>query len=499
MPKAPNPAMIARKLREYRKNPVRFCYETLGFDPWDEQADLIQAVPNNKLVGCRSGHKCGKTTAMAAIALWFICCYPRSRVVMTAPAAPQIERAIWGEVKRLYREAAQRGMPLGGTLNETPWSGLSFADGRDLFGRSTKKKENFAGISAPNLMMIVDEASGIDEDIWEAILGNAGGGAWILAISNPTQLSGRFYDLFHGKGSNWFLHHISSTDNPNFKGGSVPGLATPQWAAEIAEQYGNPSPHYSVRVLGNFPDQAENSVIGFGLVEAAVKRGKLVEAIEKGALSPSHREELRGQLEKFEALVHPVEHLTVGVDVARFGDDSSVFTPCRGLRIWEPKLITNFDVVDVAGHAYQFTRGLARPGELPLVRVDANGMGAGVYDTIKRREHIRAVEVNVSERADDPVQYVAKRDELWFSMRAWLEAGGVLPQNPRLRAELIAPTYSFDLKGRYKVESKRDIKERLKRSPDVADSACLAVARAMKQSRGKALQALVEARKRRVM
>ena len=496
---APNPSTISNKLRQYREDPVLFCSEILGFEPWDKQCELMRAIPTNRYVACRSGHKCGKTTALAAIALWFICCFPRSRVVMTAPAAPQIERGIWSELCRLYHQAAQRGMPLGGTLNDTPWSGLKFSDGRDVFGRSTKQKENFAGISAPNLMILVDEGSGIEEEIWEAIFGNSAGGAWVVTISNPTQLSGRFYDLFHGKGSDWFLHHISSEDTPNFKGKHVPGLAMPSYARFIEEQYGKPSPHYSVRVLGDFPDQAENSVIGFGLVERAVQRGKLVEAIQKGTLTGAHRDEIKDQLEALEALVHPDQPLVVGVDVARFGDDSSVFTPCRGLRIWEPKLIHNFDVVDVSGHAYQFARSLARPGELPLLRVDANGLGAGVYDHLKRREHIRSVDVNVSERADDPVKYVSTRDELWFGMRAWLEAGGVLPANSRLRAELIAPTYSFDVKGRYKVESKKDIKERLKRSPDVADSACLAVARAMKVSRGKALKALVDARKSRVM
>jgi len=189
----------------------------------------------------------------------------------------------------------------------------------------------------------------------------------------------------------------------------------------------------------------------------------------------------------------------VGVDVARFGDDDTVFTPVRGLRMYRSKTLHSMDTVDVAGHAHVFARELARPGELPLLRVDANGIGAGVYDNLKRREHIRAVEVNVSERAFDYEQYTQQRDELWFLMRDWLRAGGCIPANDKLRAQLVAPTYSFDKAGRYKVESKKEIKERLKYSPDAADSACLAVAKTLKQSRGKQLGLLRERLQKRAI
>lgn len=491
MTKAITSKALAEKLRRYRADPVLFCNEILGFEPWEKQAELARAIAANKLVACRSGHKCGKTTILAAVGLWFLTCFPRSRVVMTAPAAPQIERGLWAEVKRLWRQAAKRGTPLGGTLNETPWSGLVYPDGRDLYGRSTNKKESFAGISAPNLLFLVDEASGIDEEIWEAIFGNSGGGAWIAAISNPTQLSGRFYNAFHGARDHWHLVHISSEDSPNFHGKFVEGLATPGWAKQMAAEYGKPSVHYDVRVLGNFPSQAENSVIGFGLVEASLARAKLLAGLEKGTLTAYQRSELGSELDKLEALAFPTDPLIVGVDVARFGDDSTCFVPVRGLRMYEPKILNGFDVTDVAGHAHQFARDRARRGELPMLRIDANGVGAGVYDQVRRMEHARATEVNVSEKALEHSKYVRRRDELWFGMRDWLQSGGILPIGcPRLEAELIAPTYSFDVLGRRQVESKKDIKKRLGRSPDVADAACLAVSNAIVKSRAGELKEL---------
>jgi phage terminase large subunit len=449
--KALNKRTLMAVLKRWRADPVLFCREVLGFDPWSKQQELLYAARDSHYVACRSGHKCGKTTALAALALWYVTVHERSRVVMTAPAAQQIERGLWAEFKRLYREAEKRGMGIGGTLNETPHTGWIASDGRDVFGRSTNVKENFAGISAPNLLILVDEASGIDEEIFEAIFGNLGGNGRLVLISNPTQLSGRFYEAFHGKRAHWKLVHISSEDTPNFHGQKVDGLAHPAWAAMMKDEWGYPSIHYDVRVLGNFPRQAENSVIGFGLVEDAINRGK--------ELAPD---------------TSPLE---IGIDVARFGDDATVFVPVRGRTLFPPKVLRSFDIVDVAGHAHAFARELSGFAEVPLLRVDANGLGSGVADHLRRREHVRVADVNVSERARAADKYFKCRDEVWFGMRKWLEQGGCLPDDGRLSAELIAPTYSFDVKGRYVVESKSDIKVRLGRSPDVADAACLAVYR----------------------
>jgi phage terminase large subunit len=466
-----SPREIAGALVRWRQDPVAFCVEVLGFEPWSKQCELMRAVAKRPYVACRSGHKCGKTTALGALALWFIVCFPRSRVVMTAPAAPQIERGMWAELTRLYGVARDRGYPLGGTLNNTPYTGLRFADGRDVFGRSTNKKENFAGISAPNLLILVDEASGIEEEIWEAIYGNAAGGAKIVAISNPTQLSGRFYNIFHTSRDTWELVHISSEDTPNFHGGSVPGLATPQWAAMMKEEWGFPSAHYDVRVLGNFPSQADNAVIPFALVEQGLARGRLLEQVERGE---GREQDLPANLR---ALLEPADALCVGVDVARFGDDTTCIAPARGLRLYRPIELHALDIVNVSGAAYDAARELARRGEVPSVRVDANGIGAGVYDNLRRREHVKAVEVNVSVKARDYKKYPRVRDELWFGFTDWLKRGGALPVWPRLAAELIAPVYEYDVSGRRVVESKKDIKERLGRSPDCADAACLAVGR----------------------
>ncbi len=131
------------------------------------------------------------------------------------------------------------------------------------------------------------------------------GGASILLISNPTQTSGTFYEAFTTKRHLWHTIHISSETTPNVTEGRtiIPGLATRAWVEEKKADWGEESPLFQVRVRGNFPDQAENSVIGLGLIEAARARYDNAPAALSGRFD-------------------------LGVDVARYGDDTTVLQPC---------------------------------------------------------------------------------------------------------------------------------------------------------------------------
>ena len=113
------------------------------------------------------------------------------------------------------------------------------------------------------------------------------------------------------------------------------------------------------------------------------------------------------------------------------------------------------------------------PG-MPLVRVDVIGVGAGVADLLRYNNQVECVGVNVATSATIE-EYALLRDQVWFGLKKWLKDGGAIPSDPKLEAELVAPTYAFDLRGRIKVEPKEKIKERLRRSPDRADALALAV------------------------
>jgi hypothetical protein len=462
---APNPARskLARDaLARWGADPVAFSRDVLGFVPWerdpaathgrDGQGDVLRALTRDLWLAVRSGHKCGKSSLAACAALWFVVTKPRARVVMTAPSAHQIQNIVWKEVRDRYREAR---IPIGGELFSTAHVGLKFSDGREVIGLSTDEPERFAGISAPNMLFIVDEASGLDERIFEAIFGNSAGGATVLLLSNPTRTSGTFFEAFHSRRDNWRTFHISSLDTPPMRGEPCPGLATPEWLAKARAQWGEGSPYFDVRVRGEFPKQGENAVVPMALVEAARAR-----------YAP-----------------HPVAagdlgNLALGVDVARFGDDETAIAPVRGSHAYPLIVRAGADGPATAASVVGATLEHRTPGETPLVNVDVIGVGASVYDSLAHAEGIVAAGVNVAERADEPELYANLRAQLWYRLRNWLRDGGALPPDDKLAAELVAPTFRYDAKGRLQVEAKDAIKARLRRSPDRADALALAIHRA---------------------
>lgn len=162
--------------------------------------------------------------------------------------------------------------------------------------------------------------------------------------------------------------------------------------------------------------------------------------------------------------------LIFGVDVARFGDDASVIFPRRGLMALAPIVLRQVDNMALADRiAHEMTQ--QRP---TAVFIDAGG-GAGVIDRLRQLGHA-VTEVPFGGRPARAERFVNRRMEMWDDMREWLQSGGALPPVEALKAELSTPTYSFDGAGRMKLESKEHIKERLLRSPDLADALALTFA-----------------------
>lgn len=437
-----------RLLARWRDDSVSFVREVTGTVPWSRQVDAMRAVERHTFTAVRSGHKCGKSRMVAGIALWWLCTRPQARVVFTANAGHQVENILWPELRKLYELSARAGRPIGGRLYDDYHKGLKLPDGREVFGLTTRDTEAFAGISSPNLLFLVDEASGFPEPIFASVIGNLAGGGRVVLTGNPTRTSGTFFDAFHSKRDLWGTVRISSLESPNFHGGNVPGLATPAWAELARRQWGEGSPAWDVRVLGNFPKGDSDTVITLGLVEDAKAR-------EPNADGP----------------------LEVGLDCARFGGDETVLVARRGFALPLVQSIQPGDGPDTAGRAVHALReaGLLRAGERPRVKVDEIGVGASVLDALARMTEVEAVGVNVSRVASDEEHYHSLRDELWFAIRSWLADGGALPESERLEADLLAPKYGFDARGRYVVESKDSMKKRLGRSPDWADALALSI------------------------
>lgn len=438
-------------------DPRVFGEEVFGLRIWSRQADLLAAVRDHDRVTCSSGHKTGKSTSFAVLAWWWTADpdrRPGARCAMSSASARQVKKILWREVRTLWRRARDRGYDLGPEPALDPETGVQWDDGRELFGFTARDPEKAAGTSGAHLLFLLDEASGILDDIFEAIEGNRAGGAKVVLASNPTQQSGEFYESHHGKRRFYRPLTISSEEAAAVEP-PIPGLATRAWIDEKKEEWGEGSPLYDVRVAGRFAAQASDAVIGLGLVLDALKRTV---------------DEDWGDDEE-------TERLHVGLDVARFGDDETVATPRRGRRIYPQIVLPQGDGPDTAAFLMVALRdaGYLREGELPKVIVDANGLGASVFDALARRTDCEAIGVNTATAAGDSENYFNLRSELHFAFKQWLRDGGCLPDDARLQSELVAPKYRTDGRNRAQVESKDEIRKRLRRSPDRADSAMLSI------------------------
>lgn len=267
-----------RKLRrdafDTTLSPVEWFRRVLGLEVWSRQQEIAELVDSNEIVSVTSGQKTGKSKVAMAIALRWVCTHPRGFVILTSGNSLQVRSILWRELTSLVRGSGLD-KAIGATLNDMPSNGFVLPDGRQILGFTAADKERMAGYSGDELLFVVDESSGIDEDIWQAIRGNLIGGGRALCMSNPTRTTGWFYERCTTLKDRSPVVRIDSRENPNYVEGRkvIPGLATREAVQSLeTETGGEGSPIFAVRVEGKFPKQAANAVISAYDVETAVSR-----------------------------------------------------------------------------------------------------------------------------------------------------------------------------------------------------------------------------------
>ena len=169
---APNPATAAAPAEvEQRRaawfaDPVRFLRYELEVFLWDTQAEIIRAIRHHRRVAIRSCNGSGKTYAVRLRRiLWWLMCIANALAITTAPTEHQVRDLLWREIRRIHTRNAAL---IGGEITKT---GLDLAERNYAIGLSTDQPERFQGFHEGNILFVVDEASGVDEDIYEAIEG----------------------------------------------------------------------------------------------------------------------------------------------------------------------------------------------------------------------------------------------------------------------------------------------------------------------------------------
>lgn len=467
---------------EYRSDIVRFARIEMGVEFTEQELELVEAVQNHPRVAASGGRKVGKDFAIAIVAIWFYCSFPRARVRFTAVNGEQVRDVFWREVKMRLAESGRcldckrldpggpRPCPHAHPILEEPATlpktGLRSEDFREIVGLTASSEEAAAGVSGAYQLNIIDEASDVEEFVFEAVDGNLGGCALgkVIMLSNPTRNVGRFFDAFHEKSSAYKTLYLSSRETPNARAGKllIPGLATADWIREMVEIYGEESQWVTIHIDGRFVRNPEGTVFSLEAIDASFMRWREAKAES--------------------------DVLQVGADIAGAGDraDESGFAARRGDKILECYGRTGLDP-DSGAHLIEVLGLIAKhrmPGDTIRVAIDREGeQGAKAWhhfeEYLAAKEHEAAfalIGVRASERAQrEPHIYERVRDELVASLARWLREGGSMPEDKKIRAQLNAHRWIPQTTGRSRLMSKDDMRKILGRSPDLADALALSV------------------------
>lgn len=486
-------ADVLRKVRhiefpckEFRDDPVGFCRIVLGFEPWSGQRQILEAIRDNRLVTIRSGQKVGKTRIIMAAALWWWATRDNAQVLISNNTGSQLEKEDWKEVCHLHRRSGvcadclhrsydgPKPCPHSQVLDGKPRSssqgsgntpgGLVVGD-RALFGKTASTDEGLLGFSGAELLIIVDEASTLSEEMFNAFLGNcASKGSKMVLAGNPLRVNCPFHATHTRLSNIWHSIRISAEEAA---AEDIPGLASKEHIAiaEASDDLGRESVFFQVRILGEFPSREERAIYPYDVVVGMMDRDKWAEQ-RPLATGP----------------------LMIALDPAGGGRDESVFTVGRGLVVLEQRAVRGLDSNQHLELAIQLAKQYGVPSEDVYLVIDCDGVGAPIKqaawaysETVRRQVKFKVVEFYFGHNARADQLYDLRADEAHMATRTWADHGGVVPYSAKLEQELEKYEWCMVRRNRspgyqrneVEVQSgtrKKDIRVMIHRSPDRCDS-----------------------------
>lgn len=404
-----------------------------------------------------SGHGVGKSAFVAWIIYFLMSTRADTRGVVTASTQFQLEDKTWPELSKWHNLALNK--------HWFEWSatGLSFAAYPDDKKKNYKttaatvseqKTEAFAGLhnEGKTVFVVFDEASGVHSKVWEVSEGAlTDGEGFFFAFGNPTRPDGEFADCFDKHAHLYRHRHVDSREVSHTNKNALQG---------IIDKYGEDSDEVKVRIRGMFPSQSFNGFISVDVARLAIER-ELV--LDMGA------------------------GLIMAIDVARFGNDSSVigFRRGRDARSIPFKKFKGLSITKLAEIAMK-EADIHRPD---AIVVEATGVGAGLVDIMRDRGY-KIIEVHPGAAAEKYDLYVNRRAEYWSIMKDWLYEEGCISDSGDMFTQLTTILYTLDRhEQRIKLEAKEDMKKRGLPSPDDADTLALTLAvRVARRDRNKDAQ-----------
>jgi phage terminase large subunit len=435
-------------VERWKAKPVEFVRECFGAEPDPWQRQVLEAFPNNQRISMQACRGPGKTCVLAWL-IWNFMLNENCNIAAVSLSGANLRSNLWKELSVWYSrsEFLKASYEMNSKrIHAIDHMNTWYCDSRTWTREANDEMagETLQGLHAPFCMVILDESGGMPESLMMAargILANAepGGKKRIVQAGNPTRLAGPLYNASTVERPDWFVVEITGDpDSP---------LRSPRVDIEEARkaiaQYGRNHPFVMVTILGQFPPSSFNSLIGPNDMKAAIGRHIPLSSFDRAAK-------------------------TIGIDVARYGDDETVVWPRQGLAAFEPTHFKNAHPDDIAG----FVAGLFMEWNADAVEVDATGgFGDGVVDSLGRIG-ITALRVQFAGKPIDDRKFFNKRSEIIWLLCDWIKNGGAIAPGPwadKLTQELTKMEYTF--KGdKIIIEEKEMIKAKIGRSPDYSDA-----------------------------
>lgn len=451
-------------IKEISEDIYAYCFY-LGVKPHWQQKQLLDAYMEgtlNRRIAVRSGQGPGKTWASALIGTHWSLSSPMSRLIVTAPTMKQCKSAWLAQARDLIKNNTDADPRIKAIFKFMGEGYSLFGEKKDDWGcllMTATNEEAAQGQHREYLGLICEEASGIPRALitqFKGTLSNAGGKSMHLMIGNPNTRTCAFFDCFHMLADKWIKIHWNSEETPESEHFSSVRNT------EIAEEFGEDSDVYRVRVKGEFPHTDPACLINEDDLIACTK----VEAKAKALAVNVKMKPVRKQ---------------IGIDLARYGGDENVISIFSGNLMLKMECYQRTSPARAIDRAVLLQENMDWKTDDCMYIVDTSGMGELAADVMgsQRRMGRRLHEFYTQNSAHESDKYANKMTEAWCLFAKEVRKHQIyLKYDKKLFQQLANRLYMVDKNGKIKIETKDEYKKRNKdvsdgdlgQSPDRADS-----------------------------
>lgn len=453
---------------EYRDDPNGFLRDIVGFNPWTADDALAtgrsgktgqdqwnDALVKDKRVAIVAANGTGKTHDAAGLVLWFMHTRKNAMVITVAPKWEQVVHLLWGKLRSMFHESKTKllGEPMKSQWELAPsWVARGFSTDEETRAQGIHAHTSLDGEEG-ELLVIIDEAAGVGEYIYNAIRGwSTKGDTYILLIGNANVAEGSFYRACNS--DSWHTFKVSAFDCPAW-------LITDDHIERMREDPGEGTPQWQIRIEGEFS--------------------------EKGGQYQFFPAWLLRQCDERKPIVTD-EEAHMGVDLADTGGDRCVATLVVGGIVKKVEAWNTDELMESVENIIAMARswGIKRE-DAHRIHVDKGGLGAGVCSRLRQLGwHIDPVDYGAGLRGEwssaiGDAKLKNRKAELHWAARQLMIQGKlwVPPEFATTRRQLGWLQWQFvEGSETMLVEPKKNLSKRgISGSPDYADSMLLALSR----------------------